>query len=674
MRSSRKGSNTPLVVLVTSVALLGLLGMVWLMLGEDGPGSSGPEPSTSLNRVEDGPMERFDDVVAAPETGAAESIKVPVLSQPESTPLVASSAFGPVGSVSGMVVNQLGEPVPDVRITIFQSENALIGGNFPGTRKRVDTETYSDAAGNFTLADIPRKKAYLLVGEHELYAKSESPHFRVRKNVETSGVTLTMLKGATVQGTVVEVNSGPIPGARVEMFDTLETVFKKPEDHRPWKVVFTDGAGSFAFEHVSGTSYKVRVTSEGYESQSRTVSNALEGQAKDETMAFELNRGKALEGRVVDGDGNPVEGARLEATSLTKEYQGSAVAISDANGYYLLDGMGDNYYQLRVTCAGYSDVTRPRIHITAGTILVTMYKRGQVEGWVTTVAGQPVADGELMLMRHHAQRDPSYLNQRKELDDPAGYFLFDDIEPGSYMLEARAKGWADARSEPFTITREAADQTPQLRIEMGMGGTLRGRVFDHITDPAAGASVSLNLNNHVETSIGALFGALAPSGERVREVTTDGEGRYKLDLIPPGTYQVAVTHGNSAPKAINDVVIRDDANGGNAEFDVTLPPGAVIAGKALDINQEALAFTKVQVSQKGTGFLEALTTDRDGTFRFENLRAGNYTLTLNPEKVGGKVVHPFMRLVYAQKSQKEIYVSEGQQTEGILLVLQNNEG
>ena len=38
----------------------------------------------------------------------------------------------------------------------------------------------------------------------------------------------------------------------------------------------------------------------------------------------------------------------------------------------------------------------------------------------------------------------------------------------------------------------------------------------------------------------------------------------------------------------------------------------------------------------------------------------------------GEPVHPFMRLVYAKNSQKDIYVGEGQVLDGVLIRLEKN--
>jgi len=121
---------------------------------------------------------------------------------------------------------------------------------------------------------------------------------------------------------------------------------------------------------------------------------------------------------------------------------------------------------------------------------------------------------------------------------------------------------------------------------------------------------------------------------------------------------------------VNDVNIVDDALGGNKPLDLVLPPGAVIAGHAVSAARHPLAFCKVQISQKDTGFMDVGTTDNDGGFTFRNLRSGEYQITVTPTKDDeDKPIHPFLQLVQAQKSMQKIFVSEGQVVDGVLITL-----
>jgi hypothetical protein len=274
-------------------------------------------------------------------------------------------------------------------------------------------------------------------------------------------------------------------------------------------------------------------------------------------------------------------------------------------------------------------------------------------------------------MKNRAGADPNYLNDHRSFDDPTGRFTLGDLDPGDYVLEARADGLADTRSEPFTVGRGPVPSA-QVRIVMSGGGTLRGTVTDMDGKPVPGAFVMLNPNNYIDSSISKIFNMIAPTDEREVQTQSGANGAYVFEHVTPGVYQVRADHPEFAPFSINDIQVYDDATGVNQPLKLGLPRGAVIAGQAVD-DVGPLSFCKVQLNQKDNTFMDAATTDKNGYFRFGNLSQGEYDLTVMPEKVGAELVHPFMRLVYAKNSMKEIYVGEGQVLDGVLIQLRKQQ-
>jgi len=640
-------------------------GTVWL-LGDE---SEAPQAPPAASTADEAPPQSFE-LPAPPAERPIETAKAPGLptalhgSEP-SEPMVAP--HGPSGTISGKVVDSHGQPVPSTFIQVYQG-NALLPGPFPNAMQLLDLQTKSGPDGSFSIAGVPVGSSYVLVGEHENYAKGETPNLAVEEGQTLSGVTLYLTDGAVVHGHVSATGGAPIANARVELHDTMAQFSQKPDEVQPLAVVFTDAAGRYAFTHVSSRFFKVRASADNYETLTQTGSSGFEPNPPDMVLDFELSPGHTLPGRVVDASLNPIKGARIEVASMGKEPQSSASAVSDENGFFTLEGLGDSYYQLHATCKGFSDKVYPKVHYTAGQFQVTMDPRGFVEGTVVTSEGNPVESFSLHLMRNRQGADPNYINDHRSFDDPTGHFLLGDLDPGDYLIEARADNLADTRSEPFTVTR---DPTPsaQLRIVMSQGGTLTGTIVSADGHPVAGATVALNVNNFVDSSISKIFNMIAPTDERERQVETESNGSFTFEHVPAGVYQVRADHPDFAPCTQNDIHVSDGGTRGNPALRLTLPRGAVIAGQAVD-ETGPMPFCKVQLNQKDSSYMDAGTTDKDGRFRFRNLSQGEYQLTVMPEKVGGEPIHPFMRLVYAKNSQKDIYVNEGQILDGVLLTLQ----
>ncbi|MGQ0553511.1 MAG: carboxypeptidase regulatory-like domain-containing protein [Planctomycetota bacterium] len=667
MKKSQKSSSRGLLLGVAGVVLLAVVGATAWLLGSS-------EVEAEDRPVEVSVAEPFDPEVpvfegAAPPPRAEERIPVAAVNvRPAEPGKVVASLGQPTGCIEGRVVDLAGQPVAGAVLNVYLG-SALITGAFPGSRQAVDARGESDAAGNFKLCSVPEGDHYIVVAEHDNFARSEAPPVRVRSTVSASGVVLVMQPGTVITGTVTGDNGGPLAGARLELFYPYDMAFQLPEEQKPWKVTFTDSAGRYAFTHVSLTSLRLRASADDHETQTHTRSPGFDVVARDEQVDFQLAYGSALQGRVIDADGVGLGSVRIEANAQTKSAQGHSLAISDASGYFLLDGIGDAKYQVRATKHGFSDVTRQNVHISAGSLQIVMEARGAVVGSVITRDGKPVESFSLHLMRSRPGSQPHSLNNSRELVAPDGRFVFDNLDPGDYLLEARADDLADARSEPFTIIRN--DVSPEVQIVMSRGGSISGVVLTARGLPAAGAKVALNENNFQDNGLSQIFKAISPSDERERHVLTNKAGEFSFSRITPGIYQIATSHSESASQVLNDISIRDDDEGGNQPLRVTLSAGAVIAGRALDVPGGPLPFCKVQITslQSNTPYMDAGTTDKDGFFSFNNLTSGSYTITVNPTTVGGQPVHPFVALVHAKKSAQEVYVGEGQVVDGLLLQL-----
>ncbi len=667
MRSSRnESSNKSLWITGLIVLLLAGGAVAWLLGSGEAPATPAAE---TLEHSTASPEPATEFHAPAPARGEVKPIEIgPVVTRPrQDAPAVA--AGGPVGCLEGHAVNSANMPIEGVRITLFVG-NALLSGTFPGARQAVDVTAITGPDGAFSLCDVPVARNYVIVGEHDDYARSEANGFSVEKDSVTSGAVLHMAEGAVIRGIVSQLGGGPLPGARVELYYTLDMAFLKPEEQRPAQVVFTDGQGRYGFTHISAASLRINALYEGFASQSRNINYALEPVPRDQEVNFELDVGASLPGRVVSNDGVAIEGARVEVTSLAKDYQGSAVAISDDGGYFILDGMSRDTYQLHCSAEGYSEKIVPAVDISAGNYNVVMNRQGSVTGWVTNIANVPVRKFSLFLMRAHISGEANYLNDSRSFDSADGKFSYDGIDPGSYVLEARASDFADTRSEVFTIEL-GMTQPPQVRIHMLRGGTICGHVYDSSGAPLARALITLNANNFIDSSINKLFKAFAPSDEPERKLRAGDDGSYCIDHISPGTYQIVAEHESAASRVLNDVVVVDEDAGGNNAVDLTLPRGSVIQGRAVDSSSGPLSFCKVQINLKDNTYMDAGTTNRDGYFNFPNLREGSYQITVSPDRVNDQPVHPFLKLVYASKSMQEVYVGEGQVVDGVLVTLRD---
>lgn len=666
MPANPNAPKRPVLLLAVAAILIIGVGAALLMQGDADEPSTTPASGNTAPEVT--ALPEFNETV--PTSGETQPLDVVPAALPGAQEPLVAAAGEPTGGLSGTVVDKNRRPVPDVKLSVFRG-NAMLGAAFPGTRRAVEGTGTSGPDGRFEFKNIPVGQPYVVVGEHDDFARSEIGGLRVEKDRVAPDIALIMSEGAVVLGVVAaKGRAGVIPNARVELFYQLDNAWLKPEEQRPYKVMFTDANGRFAFSHVSSSSIRVRVEADGFESQSQTISSALDSEPHDQNLSFLLGPGLSLPGRVVTERGQAVPGARIEANSTNRDAQGTSITLSNEQGTFLLDGLGeDSSYQVRATCAGFSDATVQHVEVSAGHLDIVMKRRGAATGKVTSLAGAAIKDFSLLLMKSAPNREANYLNDNRHFTAADGTFLFDNLDPGDYVFEARADDWADSRSEPFTVA-SGDDPPTRVDIRMSKGATVCGVVLASDGLPAGGALVQVHENNFLDSAINQIFKSLGPDDTRERSTKASSDGHFCFSNIPAGIYQVAASFEGSAPLALNDVTVVDDSQGTNAPLQLKLPPGAVISGRALSSRQRPLAYCKVQISQKDSGFMLMDTTDAAGEFSFKNLRSGQYQITVTPARDDDdKPMHPFITLVNAQKSRQDVYVSEGQVVDGILIQL-----
>ncbi|GEM_PF-4307174 len=123
-----------------------------------------------------------------------------------------------------------------------------------------------------------------------------------------------------------------------------------------------------------------------------------------------------------------------------------------------------------------------------------------------------------------------------------GFFGFDGLPPGFYVLEAAAPGFYPARSEvslaPGAIVERVFRLEPQI-----LGGGIRGRVMDAADQrPIARARIYYG---QVTGVLGEPEWWLHPDSTILAPfVVADAEGRYEIGGLPPGGYHLlAVAEG-----------------------------------------------------------------------------------------------------------------------------------
>ncbi len=194
-----------------------------------------------------------------------------------------------------------------------------------------------------------------------------------------------------------------------------------------------------------------------------------------------------------------------------------------------------------------------------------------------------------------------------------GAYKFENVKPGSYTLIFSAQN--------YTTTTRVVDVRPGqpaiINVELipARATYITGVVYDSETNrPIGGAKVMVK--------------------ETGAEAITQDDGSYKIENVTSGSYVLIFTapgyQSFSTSVAVEDKpVVKNAYLAKGEEVQKAEVKMASIVGIVLD-KEKMTPIMGVSVVVKETG--QTLTTDRSGSFRFDGLKAGAYTISFNADE------------------------------------------
>lgn len=226
-----------------------------------------------------------------------------------------------------------------------------------------------------------------------------------------------------------------------------------------------------------------------------------------------VDPGLAFAVAVIDADGVPIEGARVQARGRAGLIL-DAEATTDAGGVARIAGLPPGS-QVMLTVSARGHVTRREslAEVPAEGAAQVVLERGAVwEGVVVDPAGERVAGATLVAERGGRPAD-------KTTADDAGGFALLGIPPGMVSLRVTAPGFATLVEPPAEVL--AGDEVPGIQIVLEPLPRMAGVVVDPDGDPVSGARVRL---------VAPVQLGDPREGTQLASTFSDGQGRFSLPL------------------------------------------------------------------------------------------------------------------------------------------------
>ena len=495
--------------------------------------------------------------------------------------------------ISGRVIDPYGEPMAGASIAMIYLDISRVLFSADGRAEPIVT----DEGGYFELEHVGAGRVAVVAAATDV-APSNIVELAVVDGGVYDDLLLELGEGTAVAGMVVDDQDEPVAGAKVEVrpFERPnDPQFMKMMLKVRRVEASTDASGRFVVKGMTGDQIVIQASKSGY-----TTAIASGYSLDDKDIVVKVQRGVTIRGKIVSGE-DAVKRFRVEARTreIPKDKDGNVIAvdassgregrrwgrgrnrgerggppwsrrgtkrtrqlpegqtmgdrgadgnwreIQSSDGTFTLTGIPPGRVRIRVRAEGYLEPESQTFDLapaeTIEDLVFDMVGGEPVAGRVIDESGVPVSDAQVTAYKKKDREgggrswggslnfsiDPEDFDflamstsRRSAMSNSKGGFTVAALEPGEYRFTARHPDMA--KSSTKNVIVKAGIETPAVEIVIDAGGAIEGAVTGLAMRPLADAFMV----------------ALSLQAGSMRSGTTDKNGYYKIEGLPPGQYVV----------------------------------------------------------------------------------------------------------------------------------------
>jgi len=375
----------------------------------------------------------------------------------------------------------------------------------------------SDRGGHFSARTVTPGRVRVIV-RHPDYVEGTSELVTVLPGGEAR-VKIVLLRGASLEGRVLDDRGQPLSGVEVELSAARAT---------RTEMATTASDGTFAFAAVPAD---LTLSLARPEDPTRVVlrkSLHLAEGAHDKLELILPAQRDPIRVLVLDEEARPIELVEVAATSLEPTRPLRLTRFTDGEGAVSFpDALGENL-RLVAEAPGYARSAQS-VAAAPKELKITLRRGVIVEGRVTAVRGRRAVAGAIVSVSQNGVR-------KLTTSDGDGAYRLRDVAPGELRVRVEHPDFAAEEATLHVDSTGRADRPFSLPdIDLLEAGEVEGEVVDQRGDRVEGAQVM----------VGNGPGYL-PAGKSARGVVlSDRDGHFVLPGVHPGSATISAISGVS---------------------------------------------------------------------------------------------------------------------------------
>ncbi len=355
-------------------------------------------------------------------------------------------------------------------------------------------------------------------------------------------------------------------------------------------------------------------------------------------VEIELTRGTLLAGRVIERRGDPVVGARVDATVGDEETEFSRTrllsrwAVTKEDGTFSIQGLSPGEVRVRAEKDGYRRGVRKKYELEAGeavTDIELKLRRGEaLRGFVTWTDGTPAVRAAL-----HVGRDATGRTEPLEATARTLYGEYEADERGRFEitgLKRRAQSlWAFATRSDGGIMVEGVAQKdgvePDDEEEHDLVLESVPLLAGVVKDPSGEPVPRFRLVVRPDEGAGSMFSAMTAVRSAVERDIESADGTFLLERIGAGEFAVTIEAEGfalSTPLGVELPPAR-----GTAPLEIVLEPYASVSGVVLSPSGDPVSGAEVIAAPIELESIDRMLAETSGPARVVANARGEFAFT-----------------------------------------------